>query len=108
MASRPHTLLAATERAVILATAMILVTTLTTGCLYWVRAAVANWPGPMVREVLPLDELAGHDRVPLVVCIAAFGLAGVALGLVTRALRLSLLAGRPEPRPRSRRLAIPC
>jgi len=92
MASRPRALLATSGRAVILATAIILITTLTTGCLYWLRAAVANWPGPMVREVLPLDQLAGHDRVPLVVCIAAFGLAGAALGLVTRALRLSRLA----------------
>jgi lysyl-tRNA synthetase, class II len=92
MVSRPHALLTATKRAVILATAIIVVTTLTTGCLYWVRAAVASWPGPKVREVLPLDLLAGHDRVPLVVCIVAFGLAGVALGLVTRALRLSRLA----------------
>jgi lysyl-tRNA synthetase, class II len=92
MVSRPRMLLAATTRAVMLATAIILITTLTTGLLYWVRAVVAHWPGPMVRDVLPLDELAIHDSVPLIVSIAAFGLAGAALGLVTRALRLSRLA----------------
>ena len=92
MASRPRMLLTITARAVMLAAAIILITTLTTGLLYWVRAGVAIWPGPAVRDVLPLDELPGHDRVALVVCIAAFGLAGVALGLVTRALRLSRLA----------------
>ena len=92
MASRARMLLAITARAMMLAAAIILITTLTTGLLYWVRAGVAIWPGPAVRDVLPLDELPGHDRVALVVCIAAFGLAGVALGLVTRALRLSRLA----------------
>ncbi len=92
MASRPRGLLAAAQRAAILAAAIIVITTLTTGWLYWVRAGVAHWPGPMVAELLPLDQLANHDRVPLVVCIGVFGLAGVTLGLVTRALRLSRLA----------------
>ena len=92
MASRLRALLAAAQRAAILATAIIVITTLATGWLYWVRAAVAHWPGPMVAEVLPLDQLAGHDRLPLIVCIAVFALAGAGLGLVTRALRLSRLA----------------
>ena len=92
MASRPRALLAAAQRAAILAAAIIAVTMLATGWLYWVRAVVARWPGPMVAEVLPLDQLANHDRVPLVACIVVFALAGAALGLVTRALRLSRLA----------------
>ncbi len=92
MASRRQALLTATRRAVLLPAAIILITTLTTGWLYWVREPVASWPGPRAADVLPLDELAGHDRVPLIVCIMAFGLAGVTLGLVTRALRLSRLS----------------
>lgn len=54
--------------------------------------AIASWPGPAVRDALPLDELPGHDQVPLVVYVAAFGVAGLALGLVGRALRLDRLA----------------
>jgi len=92
VASWTQGLLTATGRAVLLPAAIILVTTLTTGWLYWVRGPVANWPGPKVADVLPLDELAGHDRVPLIVCIVAFGFAGVMLGLVGRALRLSRLS----------------
>jgi lysyl-tRNA synthetase, class II len=92
MVSRPRMLLAATTRGVMLATAIILITTLTTGLLYWVRAVVARWPGPVVRDVLPLDELANHDNVQLVASITAFALAAAALGLVTRALQLSRLA----------------
>jgi len=84
--------LAAAARAAALALAIILATSIATGWLYWVRAGVAHWPGPAVRDALPLDELPGHDRVPLVVYVAAFGAAGGALGLVARALRLDRLA----------------
>ncbi len=72
--------------------AIILATSIATGWLYWVRAGVASWPGPVVHDALPLDELPGHDRVPLVVYVAAFGMAGAALGVVARALRLDRLA----------------
>jgi lysyl-tRNA synthetase, class II len=91
MASRPRPLLAAAVRAPVLAAAIIVTTTLTTGWLYWVRAAVAHWPGPVAQQVLPLDAMAGHDRVPLIVCILAFGLAGVLLGLVARLVGLTRL-----------------
>ena len=39
-------------------------------------------------DALPLDELPGHDGVPLVVFTAAFCTAGLILGSVARALRL--------------------
>jgi lysyl-tRNA synthetase, class II len=92
MASRLRGPLISTARALALAGAVMLVTAVATGWLYWVRAGVAHWPGPMARDALPLDELPGHDRVPLVIYVAAFGLVGAALGLVARALRLSRLA----------------
>jgi lysylphosphatidylglycerol synthetase-like protein (DUF2156 family) len=85
-------LLTAAARAAALALAIILATSIATGWLYWVRAGVAHWPGPIVHDALPLDELPGHDRVPLVVYVAAFGVAGAALGLAARALRLDRLA----------------
>jgi lysyl-tRNA synthetase, class II len=92
MASRLRGPLIAAARVLGLAVAIIVITTLTTGWLYWMRADVAHWPGPMVRDVLPLDEMPGHDRVPLLACIAAFGVAAVSLGLVARALGLGRLA----------------
>ena len=42
-----------------------------------VRAGLARWPGPRVADALPLDELPGRDCVPLVVCVAAFAVAGL-------------------------------
>ena len=89
--ARPGPLAAAT-RAAVLALAIILVTSVATGWLYFLRASVAHWPGPAVRDALPLDELPGHDSVPLLVYIVAFGVAGAALGLVARAMRLDRLA----------------
>jgi lysyl-tRNA synthetase, class II len=86
MANRSRPVLTAAAQVLALAVAIIVVTTLTTGWLYWLRAPVASWPGPMVHDVLPLDELADHDRVPLVVVIVAFGLAGAVLGLLARVL----------------------
>jgi lysyl-tRNA synthetase class 2 len=80
-----------TIRGMALALAIIFVTSIATGWLYWARGAVAGWPGPHVTDALPLDELAGHDSVPLMVYLAAFGIAGVALGLLARALRFDRL-----------------
>ncbi len=84
--------LAGALRATALALAIIVATSIATGWLYWIRAPVAHWPGPMVHDALALDELPGHDTVPLVVYVAAFGLAGLALGLTARALQLDRLA----------------
>ena len=87
-----HGALAGIARATALALAIVLATSIATGWLYWVRAGVAHWPGPVVHDALPLDELPGHDRVPLVIYVAAFGLAGLALGLAARAMRVDRLA----------------
>jgi hypothetical protein len=91
MARPVRSLLTAAARVLAMAAAIVVITALTTGWLYWLQGSVATWPGPMVRDALPLDELSGHDRVPLIVCIVAFGLAGTLLGLVARALGFSQL-----------------
>jgi lysyl-tRNA synthetase class 2 len=78
-------------RVLVVALAIVVVTSIATGWLYWLRAGVAGWPGPGMAETLPLDELAGHDGVPLVVYVGVFGIAGVMLGLVARAVRLDRL-----------------
>jgi lysyl-tRNA synthetase class 2 len=78
-------------RALAVIVAIILVTSMATGWLYWLRAGTAHWPGPLVRQALPLDELPGHDSVPLIVYLAAFGTAAALLGLLGRALRLDRL-----------------
>ena len=85
-------LLTGTARAAALALATILATSIATGWLYWIRAPVAYWPGPMVHDALALDELPGHDTVPQVIYVATFALAGLALGLTARALRFDRLA----------------
>lgn len=71
--------------------AIMTLTTVATGWLYWLRAVVAGWPGPGVPDALPLDELPGHASVPLLAYLAAFGAAAVTLGLGARALRLDRL-----------------
>jgi lysyl-tRNA synthetase class 2 len=78
-------------RVIVVTLAIVLVTSMATGWLYWLRAGVAGWPGPRVADALPLDELPAHDSIPLVVYLAASGIAGVMLGLVARAVRLDRL-----------------
>ena len=78
-------------RAVGLLVAIVVVTSVATGWLYWIRAGVARWGGPRVRDALPLDELPFHGAVPLVVFLVAFAAAGLALGLAARAVRLERL-----------------
>src|SRR3979411_114767 len=80
-----------TIRGMALALAIIFVTSIAPGWLYWARGAGAGWTGPHVTDALPLDELAGHDSVPLALYIAAFGIAGVALALLARVLRFDRL-----------------
>jgi lysyl-tRNA synthetase class 2 len=78
-------------RVAVVVVAVMLVTTVATGWLYWLRAGVAHWPGPEVADALPLDELPGQDAVPLVVYVAVFFIAGVMLGVMARAVRLDRL-----------------
>src|SRR5215831_10755509 len=85
-------------RVLVVALAIMLVTSLATGWLYVLRASVAGWPGLRVADALPLDELPAHDSVPLTVYVAVFGIAGVILAVVARAVRLDrLTAGRLQP-----------
>jgi lysyl-tRNA synthetase class 2 len=80
-----------TARTVAVVLAIVLVTSAATGWLYWMRAAVAQWPGPRIADALPLDELPGTDGVPLIVYVGAFAVAGLILGLVARAVQLDRL-----------------
>ena len=82
---------AAVSRAAVIALAVVIVTALASGWLYWLRAGVAHWPRPRVAQALPLDELPGHDSMPLLVYLTAYGVAAVLLGLVGRMLRLDRL-----------------
>src|SRR5216684_643331 len=78
-------------RVTVVVVAVMLVTSVATGWLYWLRAGVGRWPGPKVGDALPLDELPGHDGVPLVVYMAVFMIAGVMLGVMARAVQLDRL-----------------
>jgi lysyl-tRNA synthetase, class II len=91
MGSRIRRAAVTAGKAAALVLTVILVTSMATGWLYWLRAGAAHWPGPRVADALPLDELPGHDSVPLAVFAAAFGVAAVLSGLVARALRLDRL-----------------
>ena len=91
MDKQPYGTMLNSLRAVVIALAVVLLTSAATGWLYLLRAGVSHWPGPRVADALPLDELPGHDGVPLVLYAAAFATAGALLGLVARAARLDRL-----------------
>lgn len=61
-----------------------------TGWLYLVRPHV-SLPGPVVHDALPLDELSGHARVPLLLYLAVWIPAAVLLGLIARWARAERL-----------------
>jgi lysyl-tRNA synthetase class 2 len=60
------------------------------GWLYLARGTIALH-GPRLRDVLPLNELAGRDGVPLLLFIIVWGAAAISLGLVARAARIERL-----------------
>jgi lysyl-tRNA synthetase class 2 len=62
----------------------------TTGWLYFVESHTRGWGRPVV-DALPLDELARHSALPLVVFITAWAAAGALLGLLARAARIERL-----------------
>lgn len=78
-------------RVIVVASAIVLVTSAATGWLYWLRAGVAAWPGPRVADALPLDELPRRDRVPLAVYVGVFAVAAVMLGFAARLVRVDRL-----------------
>lgn len=69
----------------------VLTVTAAFGWLYWIRVDVTAWPGPSVAA-LPLDELAGHQYVPLLVLLIAVAVAAAVCGLVARSLHVGRLA----------------
>src|SRR5258708_20424403 len=78
-------------RVLVVAVAIVLMTSVATGWLYWLRTDVAAWPGPRVADALPLDELPRQDSTPLGLYVGAFAVAGVMLGLAARLMRLDRL-----------------
>jgi lysyl-tRNA synthetase, class II len=63
-----------------------------TGWLYVLRPRFEA-PGPRVGDALPLDELARHSAVPLLVFVLVWAAAGLLLGLLARFARLERLTG---------------
>jgi lysyl-tRNA synthetase, class II len=61
----------------------------TQGWLYELRSATLA--GPRIRDALPLDELPRHDSVSLLLFVAVWGAAGVAVGLLARRARIERL-----------------
>ena len=61
------------------------------GWLYLVGPS-SHLPGPKVGEALPLDELSKHSAVPLVLFVAVWGAAALALGMLSRAVSLGRLS----------------
>src|SRR5436853_6983979 len=59
------------------------------GILYLARGATAGWPGPRIRDALPLDELARHDAVPVLLFVGVWGSAAVLMGWLARLERIS-------------------
>jgi lysyl-tRNA synthetase, class II len=79
---------AARTLAAILAAFAVVVTA--TGWLYLVRPYV-SLPGPVIHDALPLDELSGHAKLPLLVYLAVWIPAAVLLGLIARWARAERL-----------------
>src|SRR5579862_9526026 len=61
------------------------------GLLYLLRPRVTGWPGPILHEALPLDQLAAHDAVPLLAFVLVWLGAGLALGGLAMAARVERL-----------------
>ena len=77
---------------VVMAGVVVIVSSAALGLLYYLRQPTASWPGPKVRDALPLGELAGHASVSLVVFVAVLGLGAVAVALCSRVLGFDGLA----------------
>jgi lysyl-tRNA synthetase class 2 len=61
-----------------------------TGWLYLLRPRVSP-PGPKVHDALPLDELSGHAKVPLLLVLVIWIVAGGLLGAIARWARVERL-----------------
>lgn len=61
------------------------------GLLYLLRPLASPWPGPVVHDALPLDQLAGQDGVRLFAYVLVWAGAGLALGTLAFAARVERL-----------------
>lgn len=77
----------------LLATALaaVVVVTGAVGLLYLIRPATSGWPGPVVGQALPLDELARHDGVRLFAFVLVWGAAALVLGALAYIARIERL-----------------
>jgi len=61
------------------------------GWLYLLRAPVGVVPGPRIGDALILDELAGHSQVTIWLFLFVWGLTGLLVAALARAMRLERL-----------------
>jgi len=83
-------------RFAILTFATIGIVSVSFGWLYLLQGPTQHWPGPRVTDALVLDELAGHDSLPLIVflfviCVAALVIAGLAKALRFDGMQIALV-----------------
>jgi lysyl-tRNA synthetase class 2 len=62
-----------------------------TGWLYLLRSRGTSLPGPRVSDALPLDELAGHGSVRVLLFAGVWSVAALSVGLLVRAARVERL-----------------
>ncbi|HET9732250.1 MAG TPA: phosphatidylglycerol lysyltransferase domain-containing protein [Acidimicrobiales bacterium] len=67
-----------------LACGVVVGTAAALGWLYWAAPGSAAWLWPPLPDGLPLDELASHSSVPLVLFLASFGVVAAGLGRLAR------------------------
>ncbi len=77
-------------RSLVAAVASLAVVVTTTGWLYLARPVV-RLPGPAVHDGLPLDELSRHAKVPLLLFLGVWLVAGALLGAIARWVRAERL-----------------
>jgi lysyl-tRNA synthetase class 2 len=68
----------------------LLVVAAATGWLYLLRPHTPMG-GPGVRDALPLDELAGHSRVPVLIFVLTWATAGAVIGAIAAMARIERL-----------------
>lgn len=65
----------------------IILATVSSGWLYWLERPTSSWPGPRVTDALPLDELAGHANISLIVFAVVMTAAGILTAMFARLLK---------------------
>jgi len=73
----------ATFRALVTALLALAVMIASTGWLY-VAYPKVSFPGPLIRDALPLDELSKHSTAPLVLFVGVWAAAALLLGALAR------------------------